>query len=156
MSAAGPLKDRFKDKGGNKMNKEKSLIKFLLVLVMTVTAFGSVYAASYDIKEMTPQVKSALDARRARFETLTALKAEGKIGENNTGYVEVLVPGSGVEEVVKPENIDRETIYKAIVSQNGLPADQSSVVEKVFAQVQRDKAAAGDSIQDESGQWVKK
>lgn len=156
MLAAHLFKGRFKDKGENKMNTGRSLIKFLLVLAMTVAVFGSVHAASYDIKEMTPQVKSALDARRARFEKLAALKAEGKIGENNHGYVEVFEAGSSAEEIAKAENIDRATIYNAIVSQNGLPADQSSIVEKVFAQVQRDKAAAGDSIQNESGQWIKK
>ncbi len=138
------------------MRTQRSLLNVLFVLFMTVALCGSAWAVSYDIKEMTPEVKTALDARRARFDQLASLKAEGKIGENNRGYVEVLSAGAGVNEVVQAENNDRATIYNTIIEQNGLTADTRSTVEKVFAQVQRDKAASGDPIQDESGQWTKK
>lgn len=156
MSAAGPHKELFKDKGGSKMDTRKVLVKFVLVLGLTALPFFSVYAADYDIKEMTPEIKAALEARRGRFEKLSALKAEGKIGENNRGYVEALAAGGDADEVVRAENSDRSTIYNAIIEQNALSGDGRSLVEKVFAQVQRDKAAPGDSIQDESGQWIKK
>ncbi len=133
------------------------LFNFVFVLMMALSVCPSLLAASYDIKEMTPEVKSALDSRRGRFEQLSALKAAGKVGENNKGYVEVLSGGGvGAEGLVSAENSDRKTIYKTIVAQNGLPGDALSTVEKVFAQVQRDKAAPGDSIQNESGAWVKK
>lgn len=133
------------------------LFNFVFVLMMGLSLCSTLLAASYDIKEMTPEVKSALDSRRGRFEQLSALKAAGKVGENNKGYVEVLSGGGvGAEGLVSAENSDRKTIYKTIVAQNGLPGDALSTVEKVFAQVQRDKAASGDSIQNESGAWVKK
>lgn len=138
------------------MKVQRSLFNLLFAFLLTVAVSGSALAGSYDIKEMTPEIKAALDARRARFDQLTSLKAEGKIGENNRGYVHVLVPGSGADELVGPENNDRAMIYNAIISQNGLSKDDISTVEKVFAQVQRDKAVSGDSIQDESGQWIKK
>lgn len=138
------------------MRAQRSLFNVLFVLLMIFAVCGNALAVSYDIKEMTPEVKSALDARRSRFDQLASLKAEGKVGENNRGYVEVLSGGGGADELVKAENADRSTIYNAIMSQNGLSADARSTIEKVFAQVQRDKAAAGDSIQDESGQWNKK
>lgn len=138
------------------MKTPKSLLNVIFASMMAVIVCSNVWAESYDIKEMTPQVKTALDGRRARFDQLTALKAKGKIGENNKGYVEVLSSGDGAEAVASAENTDRKMIYRTIVSQNGLPLEALSTVEKVFAQVQRDKAAAGDSIQDESGTWTKK
>jgi uncharacterized protein YdbL (DUF1318 family) len=141
----------------NNMRLSRAVLNFVFVSVMALTVCSNALAASYDIKEMTPEVKSALDARRGRFDQLAALKAEGKVGENNQGYVEVLSGGGvGAESLVSAENSDRKMIYKTIVAQNGLPGDALSTVEKVFAQVQRDKAASGDSIQNESGAWVKK
>lgn len=136
--------------------KRNSLLVNILLAVFLLTAGAPHVLASYDIKELTPAVKASLDARRGRFEQLSSLKSQGKIGENNRGYVEVLSGGGDAGEVADAENKDRKLIYSAIVEQNGLPADALSTVEKVFAQVQRDKAAAGDSIQDESGSWVKK
>lgn len=138
------------------MKKQYLLIKILLLTFMVPVLISDAWAASYDIKEMTPEVKSALDSRRARNEQLRSLKAQGAVGENNTGYVQALKPSADTESLVVAENHDRHVIYKTIVAQNELPADALSTVEKVFAQVQRDKAAAGDPIQDESGNWVTK
>lgn len=138
------------------MKTPRSVLKFALIMTMSILTYTNVWAASYDIKEMTPEVKASLDARRARYEQLAAMKAQGKIGENNHGYLDALDSGDGVKDVVDAENTDRKSIYKTIVEQNGLPADALATVETVFAQVQRDKAASGDSIQDESGSWIKK
>lgn len=138
------------------MKTPQSVFKIFFLVIMAAAACSNAWAASYDIKEMTPEVKAALDARRGRFDELASLKAKGKVGENNHGYVEVLSAGDGADAVVASENRDRKAIYNTIVSQNGLPSDALATVEKVFAQVQRDKAASGDSIQDESGAWNKK
>ncbi len=110
---------------------------------------------AYDIKEMTPEVKSALEGRRNRFDQLRELKAKGAIGENNRGYVEVIGDGAGAQSVVDAENSDRRLIYKTIEQQNDL-SNALGTIEKVFAQVQRDKASPGDKIQDESGNWTAK
>jgi uncharacterized protein len=130
---------------------KKTLLATLVALILSVP---SILAATYDIKEMTPEVKAALDGRRGRFDELKALKAQGAIGENNKGYVEALK--SEGQSVVDAENRDRRFIYTTIVAQNGLPADALSTVEAVFAQVQRDKASSGDKIQDASGSWTTK
>lgn len=137
------------------MKRSKFLLS-ALVFVMMLTIQTHVWAATYDIKEMTPEVKSALDARRGRYEELAGLKSQGVVGENNRGYVEVLKSEGNAQSVVDAENRDRKVIYNTIVAQNGLGADALATIEKVFAQVQRDKAASGDSIQNESGAWVKK
>lgn len=131
------------------------LILILAVIFITAT---SVHAQkTYDIKEMTPPVKSALESRRARFDQLAELKKQGIVGENNRGYTEVLASGvDNAAALVNAENADRKVIYQAIVEQNKLPATSLGLVEEVFAKVQRDKAAAGDKIQTVDGKWVTK
>ena len=109
----------------------------------------------YSIKEMTPAVQAALDGRKDRFEQLSELKKKGLIGENNQGYVEVLVKGQGAEEPAAAENKDRQVIYQTIADQNGLK-DELSTIEKVFAEVQRDKAQSGEKIQNADGSWTTK
>ena len=136
--------------------------KILLVGVFFITLMSSrtgttvVNAATYDIKELTPSVKAALDSRRNRFDQLRALKEKGAVGENNRGYVEVIGNDPQAKTIVDEENHDRRFIYKTIVEQNNLSADALSTIETVFAQVQRDKANPGEKIQDASGQWIKK
>lgn len=138
------------------MKTPQSIFKIVFVMLMAVVCHLNAWAVSYDIKEMTPEVKAALDARRGRYDQLAAFKSQGLVGENNRGYAEALNSPEVVGDAVDAENSDRKLIYKTIVEQNGLPADALPTVEKVFAQVQRDKAAPGDSIQNESGSWVKK
>ncbi len=108
---------------------------------------------AYDIKEMTPAVKSALESRKARFTELKALKAQGSVGENNRGYVQALSDAAEVKALVKAENVDRKFVYEAIIEQNGLDAGVLETVEKVFARVQREKAGGGEKVQDEAGGW---
>ena len=112
-----------------------------------------VWAEKYSLKEMTPAVQAALDSRRDRYDELVALKVKGTIGENNRGYVELLSSDSSVQGLVQAENKDRAVIYKTIAEQNGLNGELGTI-EKVFAQVQHDKAKAGDKIQNDNGQWV--
>jgi uncharacterized protein len=110
--------------------------------------------AQYDLKELTPAVRQALDQRRDRFDEIKALKAKGMIGENNQGYLEVLVSDNRASELARAENHDRLMIYKTIVEQNGLEGALSTV-EKVFAQVQAGKAEAGEMVQNNAGRWIK-
>lgn len=126
-----------------------------LLLVNGVIPRGAFAEGKYDIKEMTPEVKSALENRRERFNQLKDLKSKGIVGENNRGYVEVLSNDSSSAGLVEQENSDRRLIYKTIESQNNL-SGALGTIEKVFAQVQRDKASSGDKIQTEDGQWVAK
>ncbi len=119
-------------------------------------SLSTVALAQYDIKTMTPEVKAALEARKARFSELKALKAQGAVGENNRGYVEALGGAADVKALVKDENADRKEVYQAIVDQNELGQAALVTVENVFAAVQRDKATAGEKIQEPSGDWTTK
>lgn len=129
-------------------------------MIMSVLFMGlmstAAFAQSYDIKEMTPAVTSALEARKARFSELKTLKAEGIVGETNQGYVEALGGDKATAKLVAMENKDRRAIYEAIVTQNDLGASALVTVEGVFAKVQRDKANAGEKVQDASGNWISK
>lgn len=129
---------------------------FLAVFLAGVCSMAAAQAG-YDIKVMTPQVEAALQARKARFAELKAIKGQGVVGENNRGYVEVF-DGGGilVKELVTAENANRKELYQAIVEQNDLGVKAMSTVEGVFAGVQRDKAAVGEKIQEPSGRWVTK
>ena len=111
--------------------------------------------SQYKIKEMTPQVQAALDARKSRYDQLKDLKEKGIIGENNHGYVQALSDDPEAKALVEAENKDRRLIYKTIEEQNNL-TDAMETIEKVFGQVQRDKANPGDKIQEDDGQWVTK
>ena len=128
--------------------KKLLLVGLLVCAAMTVSA-----QATYDIKEMTTAVKSALDGRKSRFAELKTMKAQGVVGENNRGYVQVLGGGADVKALVAAENKDRRQVYEAIVQQNKLGPAALPTVEAVFARVQRDKADPGDKVQDVSGSW---
>jgi uncharacterized protein YdbL (DUF1318 family) len=125
-------------------------------MVMMLSLTSVALAQSYDIKAMTPEVTAALEARKERFSELKELKAKGFVGENNRGYVEVMGGGTEVSVLVNAENADRKVVYLAIVEQNQLGERLLPTVESIFAGVQRDKAAAGEKIQDPRGSWVTK
>lgn len=113
-------------------------------------------AQEYSIKKMTPEINQALENRRDRYNRLAEFKKQGAVGENNRGYVEVLADGGEAGAVVEAENKDRRVIYRTIAEQNDLDENALVIVEKVFAQVQQEKAAPGDKIQTEDGRWIAK
>jgi uncharacterized protein YdbL (DUF1318 family) len=130
----------------------KILLVAVLFVSLSVTAQYACAEAKYSIKQMTPEVQSALNNRRDRFEQLRQLKHAGAVGENNHGYVEVLNKEGDAQSLASAENNDRRVIYQTIAEQNGLQGALDTI-ETVFAQVQRDKADSGDKIQDSNGQW---
>lgn len=131
----------------------------LMIILAVLTAVAGftpgAQAKDYNIKQMTAEVSMALENRRQRYDRLSELKTAGTIGENNKGYISVLKHDPQTAELVKEENKDRKVIYQTIASQNGL-ADALSVIEEVFARVQRDKAVKGERIQSPDGTWKSK
>lgn len=131
------------------------VLGILMILAAALTPMSASAEAKYSLKEMTPEVSAALEARRARFDNLADLKSKGMAGEDDRGYVKALVSAPEVEAVVDAENNDRKLVYTTIAQQNNLAAEMATI-EKVFAEVQRDKAKPGEKIQDANGQWVTK
>lgn len=111
-------------------------------------------AAAYDIKQMTPEIEQAFQNRQGRYQELQSLKAQGHLGEDNRGYVYAHDPSAA--GFAEAENSDRGVLYRAIVDQNALGPQGLAQVQAVFAEVQREKARPGDSIQLPDGTWVKK
>ncbi len=135
----------------------KTLKLSFLLLVLTLMSGTTVTAApNYDIKEMTPAVTQALEGRKSRFRELQNLKTQGILGEDNQGFVKVLQSAPNAENIANAENANRKVIYQTIVEQNQLGPAGITQVRAAFAETQRERARPGDSIQEASGQWVKK
>jgi len=137
------------------MFKKILMMSIIGLIAATLAVTNASSQETYDIKTMTPEVEQALMSRRDRYDHIVELKNQGAIGENNKGYVEALKENEEVQAVVDAENKDRGVIYKTIADQNDL-MDALSTIEKVFAQVQREKAEPGEMIQLDDGSWIKK
>ena len=100
--------------------------RFVSAFLIFIFSFGIISeldAAQYDIKKMTPAIEQAINGRKARYDQLQALKAEGMIGEDNQGFVVALKSTPDAIQISGTENADRMIIYEAIASQNKLGAD---------------------------------
>ena len=79
--------------------KKKSILCLVFFFFSLTPAPFSRAEAAYDLKEMTPAVKAAIENRQARYHGLQQWKLQGVVGENNQGYVEVLENGQGAEDL---------------------------------------------------------
>ncbi len=129
-----------------------------LVMTLSLTPLlgPSADAAQYDLKQLTPTIQKALDGRKARYDELRKLKSQGAVGEDNQGFVKALAAEPTAQQVVQAENTDLQVIYQAIVEQHELGPQGLGAVKIAFAEVQREKAQAGDRIQLPSGEWTTK
>ena len=97
------------------------------------------------------QVKAAMKERQPVIE---ALWVEGKIGENNKGYVEARAELSQPEKkLVQAENADRKTVYQAIARSTQSTPQQVGV--QRAAQISK-RAAKGLWLEDAEGKWYRK
>jgi uncharacterized protein YdbL (DUF1318 family) len=112
-----------------------------------------------ELKTRTPEVMASIESRRQRFPQLQQWKSRGCIGENAQGLVEAR-PGQGcgqaVGGLIDAENRDRMTLYRTLLQQNNMPPADLARVQAAFAKVNREKAAPGEWIQNETGQWTQK
>jgi len=90
---------------------------------------------------------------RDRLPEITALKAKGIVGENNQGYLEILKGNGSYDKIVRAENKDRGTVYKAIASKTGTSIE---VVGKRRAIQIAEKADSGEWLQNASAKWYQK
>lgn len=97
------------------------------------------------------QVQAAM---RERLPAIQALWAEGKIGENNLGYIQARGDLSAKEqELLRAENADRKIVYQAIASSTRSTLKQVGV--QRAAQISK-RAARGLWLQDATGKWFRK
>ena len=138
------------------MSKRANLLFLFFGFVCFSSLDGSAWAATYDLKEITPVVQGAINGRQSRYQEIQRLKTSGVLGEDNQGFVKVLKPSPDADSLASGENADRQAIYQAMVDQNQLGPDGMAQVRSVFAEVQRGKAQPGEFVQLRSGEWVQK
>lgn len=117
--------------------------------------------------EIPPGKKNVIRAiQRSSFnkDDLDRFKDQDILGENNEGGITLLAPDKiapdqrpFVDNLMKEENADREIIMQRVIETNENFSDKDLLrVRKTFAALNRDKARAGDMIQLDNGQWIKK
>lgn len=93
------------------------------------------------------------DRMKARLPEIVALKSAGIVGETNQGLLDFVGGMRDKVELVSEENADRQKIYEAIGQQQGTT---SALVGQRRAKQIAEKAAAGEWLQDGSGNWYAK
>ncbi|NBB78407.1 MAG: DUF1318 domain-containing protein [Verrucomicrobia bacterium] len=122
-----------------------SFLRFTVLIVLLLSS--SLPALSANLGE----VKSAMKARQPAIEVLWA---EGKIGENNQGFINARGNLSEKNrELVAAENSDRKVVYQAIARSTQSTPKQVGV--QRAAQISK-RAAPGLWLQDSDGNWYRK
>jgi uncharacterized protein YdbL (DUF1318 family) len=120
-------------------------------------------AESPDIQVRTPETDAIRARMKARFGgQLKALFDSGAVGFTADGLVAVRDAGalpldqrSQADALVKQENNDRDTLYRAIAAANGHP-EWEPQIRKTFAEGWVQRAPSGWYYRDASGAWKRK
>ncbi|MEW6290626.1 MAG: YdbL family protein [Thermodesulfobacteriota bacterium] len=118
----------------------RSVILFLLLISLLLSGTCQ---ANDEIK----------DRMKARLPALAALKAQGVIGENKSGYLEFRKADNSRAALVNEENDDRRKVYAAIAKQQG--ADADLVGSRRALQI-AGQASSGTWLQKPDGTWYQK
>jgi uncharacterized protein YdbL (DUF1318 family) len=86
---------------------------------------------------------------------LQSAKAQGLVGEANTGYLAAVAspPSSEVRALIADVNSKRKAKFETTASKTGTTVAQ---VANRFYELAVQKTAAGNYYQDKSGRWAKK
>jgi uncharacterized protein YdbL (DUF1318 family) len=122
----------------------KKFVFSIIFLILTLSFTAFVRAEDLGV------VKARMDQR---LTVVDGLKAQGAVGENNRGFLEVRSNVGEASAVVSAENKDREVVYTALAEKTGTSADQ---VGKKRASKIAQNSRPGVWIQDQSGNWKQK
>ena len=122
--------------------KLKKIIAIIAVFILGIM-ITDVYSASDSIKQRMI----------SRLPVIKALKDQGIVGENNTGFLEFVGNRKEKADVVAAENQDRKLVYEAIAKKQGTTAE---VVGKHRAIQIAGKAQDSEWLQDANGKWYQK
>ncbi len=119
-----------------------------------VVPLRTAYAAER-LKQDSPRVRELAEKMRERRPKIEELLAKGYLGESNRGYLTVLdheelkepERKNAVQKLAAEENADRKELYREIVRLNQETNATLELVERVFAQVYRSRAKAGQHVQ---------
>ncbi len=116
---------------------------------------------AYAAEGLSLEVEAAALRRKDRRDQLVSLQAQGILGENKTGLLEIRLSANadaGITSFVSAENADRMIIYQSIAKKNGSSLEE---VKKLYAKRLQTDAASGTPIEifnDASGsyEWIVK
>lgn len=131
------------------------LFKIFLAAFVIFSLPHPLYAETYPLKEVTPEVQEILSAQKDRRPIVEQLKLAGIVGENASGYLQVLKAAPEVDKVVEKENNGRKRLYRIIARQHRL-GDSVGAVEQSAASLARKNARKGEFIQLPTGRWTPK
>ena len=123
-------------------------------LALSVAAFALAFAVPHALSaaDGAATIKKNMAERKPKIEVL---KKAGSIGENKTGYLEVMKDvklEDADNKLVEAENKDRKTVYSAIAKKEGSTVDK---VGQLRAKTIHANAKEGEYIQGEDDKWVK-
>ena len=123
-------------------------------LALSVAAFALAFAVPQALSaaDDAATIKKNMAERKPKIEVL---KKAGSIGENKTGFLEVMKDvklEDADKKLVDAENKDRRTIYSAIAKKEGSTVDR---VGELRAKTIHSNAKEGEYIQNEDDKWVK-
>lgn len=106
----------------------------------------------------------ALQRSSFNKDDIDQFKAQGVLGENNQGGITLIASDqvapdqlAFVESLVQEENADRDVVMRRVIETNEKLSEKDwPRVKKMFAALNRDKAALGHMIQSDDGKWLKK
>jgi len=116
-----------------------------------VIAFATLFVVAPAAQAQSPGIRQRMQERLSKIDTL---KEEGRVGENNKGYLTVRGSLSADENsILVAENSDRSEVYEAIARRTNSDAD---TVGRERAKQIADRAASGVWVQDSTGRWSRK
>ncbi len=120
------------------------------LFILLAAGFCLLSVSSLAVAESAGDIKARM---LERLPVINDYKAQGTVGENNKGFLQVMGIDGEWSKVVAAENNDRKTVYQAIAAKAGAPAE--TVGARRALQI-RESAAPGTWIQGKDGKWVKK
>jgi uncharacterized protein YdbL (DUF1318 family) len=112
-------------------------------------ALAEVYAQ----EGLGPEVEQAALRRKDRRSSLDSWEAQGVVGENKSGLIEIKnskQADSAVRDLVQVENADRMLIYRSLAQKYGEALEQ---IQKVYAEKLSAQAPSGTPIESLNGEW---
>lgn len=96
----------------------------------------------------------ARERMKANLRAIEQLKTDGKVGENNKGYLEARASLTEKETaLVKQENADRKFVYETLAQRAGVSLEE---IQKARAEQIRRRSAPGLWLQAPDGRWYRK
>jgi len=133
-------------------------------LLDSLLGISPAYAQVPEPEVTNPAIRKIIDLRAARLSEINRYKADGVIGENNQGLLEVrdldavsdLRARAEVQKLVRAENADRQQLYREIAAVKNIDLSQLPKIQATYAETLRANARTGDWIQTPDGDWKQK